>query len=75
MNMGNLKDKTLDNRKWMSSGREIFQMGKADQWTIVDLRPLRQDYFYSRKFVQTESLHLIFRRFDLMIIAPTEDFN
>ena len=50
----------------------LLQMGRNDQWTVIDLRPLRQNVFYWRQFKLDPIVLEIFKNQDLYIIAPTE---
>lgn len=57
----------------------LLQMAKKDQWTIIDLRPLREQVFYHRKFTMDDIVLDIFKNHDFFIIpklekAPTPNF-
>lgn len=43
-------DALADEKGWLYNFRSLLQMAKKDQWTIIDLRPLRETVFYQNKF-------------------------
>ena len=47
-------------------------MAKKDQWTVIDLRPLRSAVFYQRKYKIDDVILDIFKQHDLLII-PKQD--
>jgi hypothetical protein len=50
--------------------KALLQMAKKDKWTVIDLRPLRYDIFYARRYKLDEIIWDIFKGYDLYIIAP-----
>ncbi len=54
---------------------DLLQFGKKDQWTIIDLRPLKEKIYYHQKYKISDLMKDIFRQHDLFIIAPVEEFN
>ena len=69
---GKVVDYTKAKSPWDSAGKEIGQMGSMNEWTIVDLRPLRYKYFYSRQFVTNFGLDQLMEGYDLIVIPPIE---
>lgn len=63
----------LDNPKsYGSRYKDLLQMAKADQWTIIDLRPLKSKFFYARKYLTSDQMKDIFKQHDVIII-PKKD--
>ncbi|MFD2824515.1 hypothetical protein ACFS5M_12605 [Lacinutrix iliipiscaria] len=62
-----------DTKSWnYRSFKDFIQMGKKDQWTIIDLRPLRNYVYYKRKYLINDSIKEYFDRYDIIIIKPLE---
>lgn len=60
--------------------KALLQMGRRDQWTVIDLRPLREAVFYHRRFEIDEVVREIWKNHDLFIIPkldtdPTPNFT
>ncbi|GAB4469512.1 MAG: hypothetical protein OHK0029_42120 [Armatimonadaceae bacterium] len=63
----------LDNKDSFGYRQRVFlQMAKKDQWTIIDLRPLRSDVFYAQKYDLDPAIMSNFRLHDIVIIPETE---
>ncbi|MEM0991945.1 MAG: hypothetical protein AAGI49_02870 [Bacteroidota bacterium] len=63
----------LDNPKsYGSRYKDFLQMAKSDQWTIIDLRPLKSKYFYARKYLTSDLIKDVFEQHDV-IIVPKKD--
>jgi hypothetical protein len=52
--------------------KALFQMAKKDSWTVIDLRPLRYNVFYSRIYKLDEVIWEIFKNHDLYILPPMD---
>lgn len=52
--------------------QSLLQMGKRDQWTVIDLRPLREAVFYHRRFSMDDIVLEIFKNHDLFVIPKLE---
>lgn len=53
--------------------KNFIAMGQKDQWTVIDLRPIRKfTYFYPIKYLLTAWEEKQIMRYDLLIITPTE---
>lgn len=52
--------------------KALLQMGKRDQWTVIDLRPLREAVFYHRRFEIDEVVRDIWKNHDLFIIPKLD---
>jgi hypothetical protein len=63
----------LDNSKgFLYRFQPLLQMAKKDEWTIIDLRPLREAVFYHRKYEMDAVLLEWFRQHDIVIIPKLE---
>jgi hypothetical protein len=69
---GSVVDSLSDKASYSYRFFGLAQMAKKDQWTVIDLRPLREVVFYHRRFKIDEVLLDLFRRYDLYIIPPAE---
>lgn len=47
-------------------------MAKKDQWTIIDLRPMRESFYYKRKYLVNDMIRQYFDRYDIIVITPLE---
>lgn len=65
-------DALADKNGFLYRFQALLQMSKKDKWTLIDLRPLRSDVFYARKFKMDEIIWDIFRNHDFYLIAPTD---
>lgn len=52
--------------------QSLLQMGKRDQWTVIDLRPLREAVFYHRRYSMDDIVLEIFKNHDLFVIPKLE---
>lgn len=52
---------------------DLFQMGKKDQWTIIDLRPLKDSLYYQRDFIVNDRIKEYFDRYDVIMITPMDE--
>jgi hypothetical protein len=50
----------------------LLQMGRKNKWTLIDLRPLRQNVFYRRQFKLDPIVLEIFKNQDFYIIPKIE---
>jgi hypothetical protein len=60
--------------------KALLQMGRRDQWTVIDLRPLREAVFYHRRFEVDEVVRDIWKNHDLVVIpkldpTPTPNYE
>ncbi len=52
--------------------KALLQMGRRDQWAVIDLRPLREAIFYHRRFEIDEVVREIWKNHDLFIIPKLD---
>ena len=50
----------------------LTQMARRDKWTLIDLRPLRADVFYRRRFKLDPLVLELFKNHDFFVIPKTE---
>lgn len=73
LNNGTMED-VLETDTWYSKNYKAFlQMGKKDTWTIIDLRPMRNLFYYKQKYLVNDIVKNYFDRYDIIIVAPTEE--
>ncbi|MEM7199566.1 MAG: DUF5694 domain-containing protein [Planctomycetota bacterium] len=66
-------DDTYDRLAEGAREAPFLAMAKADQWTMIDLRPLRDELeYYGRIDLDDDYLRGWFHRFDLIVIPKTE---
>lgn len=71
---GKRVDELENKESWTAkSFADFLQMGKKDEWAIIDLRPLREKFYYKRIYEVNDRVREYFRRYDIIIIAPTEE--
>lgn len=69
---GEEKDALDDKSGFLFRFAALTQMARKDEWTVIDLRPLRERVFYFREFKMDDVVLEIFRNHDLFIIPKTE---
>ncbi|MEQ1604788.1 MAG: hypothetical protein ABL999_07950 [Pyrinomonadaceae bacterium] len=69
---GKETDALADEKGFLYRYQAFLQMAKNDQWTVIDLRPLRKTVFYQRKFDLDPIIHEIFKNHDLYIMPPKD---
>ncbi len=69
---GKVIDPLADKTSFTYRFKALLQMAKKDQWTIIDLRPLRSNVFYSRRYKLDEIVLSIFKQHDIVIIPKIE---
>lgn len=53
--------------------KDLDQMGKKDEWVVIDLRPMIKGHFYYPvKYKFNEHIEDLVKRYDLLIIPKTE---
>ena len=63
----------LNANSWYSNSfKDFIQMGKKDEWAIIDLRPLKKALYYKRDYLVNDRVREYFDRYDLIIITPME---
>lgn len=65
-------DALADEDRLASRYQALGQMSKNDRWTVIDLRPIRDSVFYSRRFDLDPIVFEIIKKNDLYIMPPTE---
>ncbi|MCH2215095.1 MAG: hypothetical protein MK086_08000 [Flavobacteriales bacterium] len=69
-----LRDVMEESGSWyFKNFKELIQMGDQNEWTIIDLRSMKDDVFYQRKYLLQESTLNYFKRYDLVIIPPADE--
>lgn len=65
-------DDLADSTSYGYRFKGLFQMAKKDQWTVIDLRPLRSKVFYNRAFKLDEIILELFKNYDWFIMPPLD---
>jgi hypothetical protein len=65
-------DELADTTGFSYRFKALFQMARKDKWTVIDLRPLRYNVFYSRSYKLDEIIWEIFKNHDLYILPPLD---
>jgi hypothetical protein len=71
------KDTVVDNYEskntYYKNHKQFLQMGKKDEWVVIDLRRLIKEYFYyPKKFSLNKQMVDLVQRYDLLIIPKME---
>lgn len=76
-----VKDNYKSDNIYYKNFKEIVQMGKKDEWIVIDLRRLIKGYFYyPKKYNLNKYIEDLVKRYDLLIIpkveiAPTPNYD
>gem|GEM_PF-3404371 len=52
--------------------RDVIQMGRKDEWVVIDLRPMIEGSFYTSKYALSPWIEELIKQYDLIIIPPLE---
>jgi len=69
---GQQKDALADTSGFMFRFAALTQMARKDEWTVIDLRPLRERVFYFREFKVDDVVLELFKNHDLFIVPKIE---
>lgn len=69
---GKVKDGLAEKDSYWQKYSDLLQFAKQNQWTIIDLRPLKQRFFYNRKYKVEPQVKEVFKQHDWIIIPPVE---
>ncbi|MEM1325715.1 MAG: hypothetical protein AAGI23_07170 [Bacteroidota bacterium] len=69
---GQVIDRLADTESYTYRYKDILQLAKPDAWTIIDLRPLKYNLFYARKFLVSDLIQDVFKQHDWVILPPVE---
>lgn len=68
-----LVDELQSTSRYAKRYKDLNQMGKADEWVVIDLRPLIKGYYYRpRKYLFNKWIAENVQQYDLLIIPKTE---
>lgn len=70
---GEVKDMLQSENAYRQRYRDLNQMGRKDEWAVIDLRPMIKGHFYRPvKYSFNEHIEELIKRFDLLIIPKME---
>lgn len=70
---GVLQDASLSKKKWEMRTKDLAQMGRKEEWVVIDLRPLiKGHHYYPIKYKPNKYVINLAERFDLLVIPATE---
>lgn len=52
--------------------KELIQLGKENDWVLVDLRPFVKEFYYGN-YIQSDGLYKMFSRYDMLVIPKTDE--
>lgn len=52
--------------------KELIQLGKKEEWILVDLRPFVKEFYYGN-YIQSGGLYRMFTRYDMLVIPKTDE--
>ncbi|WP_299524032.1 hypothetical protein [Winogradskyella sp.] len=68
-----ITDNYNSENRYFKARKDLLQMGKKDQWVVIDLRPMIKGHFYyPKKFNLNPQLAELVQRYDLLIIPKME---
>ncbi|MDF1696165.1 MAG: hypothetical protein P1U56_10050 [Saprospiraceae bacterium] len=63
----------LDDAWNLSNKKNIFGMGRKEEWIVINLEPIRAGYYYHpQKYIINEWEEKLIQQYDVLIITPTE---
>ncbi len=51
--------------------REFVQLGKKEEWILVDLRPFVKEFYYGN-YIITDGIYRMFNRYDMLVIPKLD---
>ncbi|WP_157957253.1 hypothetical protein [Winogradskyella tangerina] len=71
---GELKDYYTSENRYFKNFKDLLQMGKEDEWVMIDLRRLIKGYFYyPQRYKLNPKIAELVQRYDLLVIPKTEE--
>lgn len=67
-----IKDRLQASDFFAKKYREFIQLGKKDDWVLVDLRPFVEEFFYSSS-IQSDGFYKMFSRYDMIVIPKMDE--
>lgn len=67
-----VKDYLEANNGFTKRYGELIQLGKENDWVIVDLRPFIKEFYYGN-YIQSDGLYKMFTRYDMLVIPKTDE--
>ncbi|WP_282042917.1 hypothetical protein [Winogradskyella flava] len=68
-----LKDNSDSENKYYKNHKALLEMGKENQWVVIDLRPLIKGFhYYPKQFNLNKPLVNLIERYDLLVIPKVE---
>lgn len=52
--------------------KELIQLGKKDDWILVDLRPFIKEFYFGN-YIQSDGLYKMFSRYDMIVIPKIDE--
>ena len=52
--------------------KELIQLGKKEEWVLVDLRPFIKEFYYGN-YIQSDGLYKMFSRYDILVIPKMDE--
>jgi len=72
-NDGVVKDIMDSEKQYETYLNNLNQMGKKDEWVVIDLRPLIEGtYYYPEKYKIDKNVEDLMKRYDVIIIPKLE---
>lgn len=69
---GKIIDRLENPKSYAYNFKSLLQVAKSDKWTIIDLRPMRSDVFYSATYNLNIFVVSVFKLHDIIIIPKYE---
>ncbi|WP_020569403.1 hypothetical protein [Neolewinella persica] len=70
---GEITDELADKESWFAkSFGDFIQMGRKEEWAVIDLRGLRDSFYYQQKFEVNDRIREYFDRYDVVLITPMD---
>lgn len=67
-----VKDRLQATDPFAKRYREFIQLGKENEWILVDLRPFVKTFYYGT-YIQIDGLYKMFSRYDMLVIPKIDE--
>lgn len=66
-----VKDLSLATDGFNTKFKELVQLGKKEEWVLIDLRPFVKEFYYGN-YIISDGLYRMFTRFDMLVIPKLD---
>lgn len=67
-----VKDELQATNGFTKRYKELIQLGKEQEWVLVDLRPFVKEFYYGN-YIQSDGVFKMFSRYDMLVIPKMDE--